>query len=411
MKMTDRRTNPDAETRDSIPRVRHIAYFQGVLKGIAVGETFDTLRLRLRQVAAEIARRTDGRTPPARVQDAYTLWNPTTDAIGELMRLELVEHRPLPSKRESVDGYRQKTFRLTPQGTELIGESDGNESAFRRLITLRLLDRHPSFLVLCEMLAREPLFIPEYTEEDLATFRDRHTSWSTALGEDAAGRITETMKVANVSKDTVVSQVKEALAKRFPEGSEPTRESILKTVKAGLVAGALDARGVRMDATTFDILAEWGSQLFLLNESRYVHGVPGGRMIWLTAGITRSEAGTQVARRGLSEFGDAVVEAVGSAYREIADALSAKLGGHSALYPHLEIFRVRALAAYRVRVNNPVVDKVIADVYEGTRAAPYRVEPALGNMRWSAASETPFRIGSKRYYVILVKPNGRDDNV
>ena len=409
--MSDRPTSPDAaETRDSIPRVQHIAYFQEVLKGIAEGETFDSLRVRLRQVAADLARRSDSRTPPSRVHDAYTLWNPTTDAIGELMRLGLVDHRPRPSKRESVDGYRQDTYRLTPPGIDLVRESDGSESAFRRLITPRLLDRHPSFSLLCETLTREPLFIPEYSEEDLATFRDGNPSWTTGLGEDAAGRMTETMKAATVSKEAVVAQVKEALGKRFPEGSEPTRESILKTVKAGLVASALETRSVRMDATTFDILAKWGSQLFLLSESRYVHGVTGGRMIWMTADIIRDKAGTHVTRRGLSEYGDAVVAAVGAAYRELADALAAKFGGHSVRYPHLEIFRVRALAAFRVRVNNPVVDKVIAEIFEGTRPAPYRVELALGNTRWSAASETPFRIGSRRYYVILVKPDGRDDS-
>lgn len=49
-------TIPDiSETRGSIPRVQHIAYFQDVLRGIAEGETFDGLRVRLRQVAAEIA--------------------------------------------------------------------------------------------------------------------------------------------------------------------------------------------------------------------------------------------------------------------------------------------------------------------------------------------------------------------
>jgi hypothetical protein len=409
--MNDRPISSDtADTRDSIPRVQHIAYFQEVLKGIAEGETFDALRVRLRQAAAGIARRTDSRTPPSRVHDAYTFWSPTTEAVGELMRIGLVEHRPLPSKRENVDGYRQETFRLTPAGADLIRQSGGSESTFRGLTTPLLLDRHPSFLNLCETLAREPLFVPEYTEEDLVAFRDRNTSWSTALGEDAAGRMTETMKAGVVSKEAVVAQVKVAVAKRFPEGSEPTRESILKTVKAGLVAAALETRGIHMDAKTFDILAKWGSYLYLLNESRYVHGAPGGRMIWMTAEVTRSEGGTQVARRGLAGYGDAAVAAVGAAYREIADALAAKLGGNAVRYPHLEIFRVRALAAFRVRVNNPVIDKVIADVFEKTRLAPYRVELALGNTRWSAVSETPFRIGSKRYYVILVKPEGRDDS-
>lgn len=325
------------------------------------------------------------------------------------MRLGLVEHCPLPSKRESVDGYRQETFRLAPPGSDLVRESNGSEATFRRLITPWLLGRHPLFLMVCEILTREPLFIPEYTEDDLTGFRDRNASWSGALAEDAAGRIAANMKSATVSKEAVVVQLKEAMAKRFPEGSEPTRESVLKTVKAGLVTAALDTRGIRMDATTFDILAKWGSQLFLLNESRYVQGVPGGRMIWMTAEVTRNEAGPQVARHGLSENGEAVVAAVGTAYTELADVFAEKFGGHAARYPHLEIFRVRALAAFRVRVNNPVVDKVIAEVFEGTRPAPYRVELALGNTRWSAASETPFRIGTKRYYVILVKPERRND--
>src|SRR6185437_3296606 len=148
-----------------------------------------------------------------------------------------------------------------------------------------------------------------------------------------------------------------ALAKRFPEGSEPTRESILKTVKAALVAAALETRGIRMDATTFDILAKWGSQLFLLNESRYVHGMPPGRTIWMTANITRDETGIQVVRRGLTEFAEDLVRAIEMAYRELADAQAVKFGGSVVKYPHLEIFRIRALVAFRVRVNNPVVDK------------------------------------------------------
>ena len=49
-----------------------------------------------------------------------------------------------------------------------------------------------------------------------------------------------------------------------------------------------------------------------------------------------------------------------------------------------------ALVAFRVRVNNPVVDRVIAEVYDRTRKAPYRIEVALGQASWRASSETPF---------------------
>ena len=212
-------------------------------------------------------------------------------------------------------------------------------------MTPRLLDRHPSFSLLCETLTREPLFIPEYSEEDLATFRDGNPSWTTGLGEDAAGRMTETMKAATVSKEAVVAQVKEALGKRFPEGSEPTRESILKTVKAGLVASALETRSVRMDATTFDILAKWGSQLFLLSESPYVHGVTGALMIWLDLRRTSSET-----RRKPTLHGVACRNTVTPWWRPRGPRTGnsrthsrRSLQANSVRYPHLEIFRVRAL--------------------------------------------------------------------
>jgi hypothetical protein len=394
------------EQRDSIPRVPHFAYFQEVLEGIGEGETFDALRQRLRRAAVEIARRSESRLPPSRVQDAYTLWNPTTDAIGETMRLGLVQHHPLPSKRHNVDAYRDATFTLTPVGNDLLHQARGNESAFRRLLTPRLLKEHPYFAAVCEVLAREHLFVPEYTEEDLTTLQENSPSWTAALGEDAANRMSEAMKSASVSVGLVTTQVKEALGKRFPVGSEPTRESVLKTVKAGLVAAALETRGVRMDATTFDIIARWGNQLFLLNESRYVHGMPAGRTIWCTAEIKLGEGEPQVKRRGLAECGEAVVSQLGAAYRHLVDARSAELGGHVVRYPYLEIYRVRALTAHRVRVNNPVVDKVIAEIHEGSRRAPYRVELQIGEGRWQAASETPFRVGTKRFYVIIVKPEG-----
>ncbi|HMF15831.1 MAG TPA: hypothetical protein VKE98_01435, partial [Gemmataceae bacterium] len=99
-------TTKATDQRDSIPRVQHILYFQQILKGISSGASFDGLRSRVREAAADLAKRLEGRITSSRVEDAYTLWNPTVDAIGEMMRLGLVEHHPLPSKRAKVDDYR-----------------------------------------------------------------------------------------------------------------------------------------------------------------------------------------------------------------------------------------------------------------------------------------------------------------
>lgn len=394
------------EIRDSIPRVQHFIYFQEILQGVAQGATFDGLRSRLRVAASELARRLEGRVTASRVEDAYTLWNPTTDAIGEMMRLGLVQHHPLPSKRAKVDSYRDVKFALTDDGKAVIEQANGSETAYKRLLTPLLLEKHHYFSVLCELVAAEPLYVPEYSEENLINFKSGSERWTQLLGEDAAGRIKESMPTANVSSDMVTARLKDALHKRFPPGSEPTRKSILDTVKDALAAVALESRGLRIDGTTFDILMRWGTQLYLMSESRYVHGQPQGRMIWSTASITPSSEGLKVVRRGLSELGDSIVAEIEKAYRHLADALSAELGGSAVLYPYLEIFKVRALVAYRVRVNNAVVDRVIAEVYDHSRKAPYRLELHLGEGRWQATSETPFRIGTRRYYVILVKPEG-----
>jgi len=398
--------NKTPDLRDSIPRVQHIPYFQEVLEGIARGARFDDLRMGLRRTASELARRLEGRATASRVEDAYTLWNPTVDAIGEMMRLGLVEHHPLPSKRAKVDDYRNVVFGLTREGQALVEEANNVESAYKRLLTPKLLAKHCYFSALCELLSTEALYVPEYSEEDLVNFKSQSTRWTQLLGEDAASRMTQCMTTANASPEAVTTRIKEALHKRFPKGSEPTRKSILDTVKDALAAAALESRGLRIDGTTFDILMKWGTQLFLMSESRYVPDVPQGRLIWATASITPSPDGPIVSRRGLSEAADAVVAQIEKAYRYLADALSEELGGASVRYPYLEIFRVRALVAYRVRVNNPVVDRVIAEIYERTRKAPYRIDLHLGESRWRASSETPFQIGGRRYYVILVKPEG-----
>jgi len=390
--------------RDSIPRVQHISYFQAALEGIAEGLTFDVLRGCVRQVSNELSRRIGGGITASRLEDAYTLWSPTTDAIGELMKLDLVERRPLPSKRISVDAHRDTTYALTQSGKEIIEQSHGDGSAFRRALTPLLIKRHTYFSSLCAALVEEPILIPEYSEEELKEYKQTNESWTVKLSEDAAERMRRSMKLANVSSGAVTAQIRGALEKRFPPGAEPTTKDILDTTLDALVVASLEARGLLFDAITFNVLMSWGRQLFVIDESRYVHGMLG-RTIWSTADIKTLDDSITVSRRGLSEYGVRVANQLEIAYRDIADAISSDLGGPAVRYPYLEIFKVRALAAYRVGVNISLVDRVIAEIVEQTRPATFRIELQLGTSSWTF-SEPPFRLGSRRYYVILIKPEG-----
>lgn len=396
--------NAMAQEKDTIPRVQHVLYFQAALEGIAEGLTFDEVRARVRKVSNEVSRRPSGTS--SRVADAYTLWSPTADAISELMRLGLVERRSLPSKRLHVDSHRDTTYTLTTSAEEIIRQSRGNDASFRGALTPLLIKQHPYLSSLCAVLAEEPLVIPEYTEEELKEFKRTSELWTSKLGEDAAEHIKRSMKLAKVSTETVTRQVHEWLARRFPVGAEPTAKDVLDTVQDALVSATLEARGLHYDATTFNVLTSWGRQLSILDESRYVEGVQG-RAIWSTASIDMTEGAVTVERRGLSKYGDRIAEQLPSAYREVADALAAEIGGSYVRYPYIEIFKVRALTAYRLGVNVSLVDRVIAEVAGRIRPAPYRIELQLGMSSW-ALSEPPFRLGSRRYYVILIKPEGED---
>jgi len=390
--------------RDTIPRVTHIAYFQGALTGIAHGETFDELRTRIRQISNELSRRLGGSAMSSRVADEFTVWSPTKDAVSELMLLGLVERRPLPSKRIHVDAHRDTTYVLTTLGLEVINKAGGNEASLRRELTPLLIQQHPYLSSLCRVLSDSPVLIPEYTEEDLKAFRQKDGSPVEHLAVNASDRMRGSMPKAQVSPESVAAQIRIALDRRFPLGATPTAKDILDTTNDAVVVAALEARGLRFDAITFDVLTSWGRQLFIFDESRYVHAM-AGRSIWATAGVESTDGKITVLRRGLSAYGDLVVGALAVAYRELAESMSEQMGGQVVKYPYIDIFRVRALAAHRLGVSGALVDRVIAEIASGEREVPFRLELQLGTSNWPS-SEPTFRLGSRRYYVMLIKSEG-----
>jgi hypothetical protein len=393
-------------TRDTIPRVQHVAYFQSALSGIAEGETFDALRLRIRQVSNELSRRRGDSPAASRVADEFTVWSPTKDSINELMLLGLVERRPLPSKRVHVDAHREMTYTLTALGHEIINKAGGSDASLRGELTPLLIQQHPYLSSLCDALAEEPLLAPEYTEEDLKTFRQDDGSPVELLAADAADRMRRSMPKAEVTTGSVAAQIRLALKRRFPHGATPTAKDLLDTTNDALAVSALEGRGLRFDAITFNVLTNWGRQLFIFDESRYVHARVG-RSVWATADVSTGEGGVRVGRRGLSAYGDRVAEELAATYRDLADAMSEEMGGHAVKFPYIEIFRVRALTAFRLRVSAALVDRVVAEIASGERAAPFRLELQLGTSNWPS-SEPAFKLGSRRYYVVLIKSEGEE---
>lgn len=397
-------TSTAIATRDTIPRVQHIAYFHAALTGIRNGLSYDQLRRNLRVRAAEHG----GRITSSRVEDAYTHWSPTTDSISELMRLGLVKPRTLPSKRTAVDLHRESKYELTDRGDAMLACVGEDFAAFRREITPILIRQHPHLAALCRTLSDGPLLIPEYTEEGLKSFKSRSSSsWVRPLAEDAAKRLTDGMSQATVTEDRVCNHLRDWLSRRFRPQSVPSNKEVLDTVLDAIVVASLDSRGLVFDATTFNVLSSWGRQLSVLNESRYVHGM-AGRTVWSTASIELDDVEVEVRRRTLSEFRGEVVNALAASYRNLADHRTLQLGSGAGGYPYLEIYAVRALTAFSVRVNDGIVDRVIAEIHQNICSAPFRIELSLGSGSWAGPSESPFKIGSRRYNVMLIKPEGGD---
>jgi len=392
--------------RDTIPRSTHVAYFHSALAGIAAGENFDTLRGRIRQASSDLSRRQGDGLIASRVADEFTSWSPTKDTISELMLLGLVERRSLPSRRIHVEAHRETTYTLTSLGQEIFSRSGENFSALAGELTPLLIQQHPYLSSLCTALSKEPLLLPEYTDADLKVFRQDAGSPVDKLAANAAERIALAGPHSVTSREQVAKQVRLALGRRFPPGAEPTSKGLLATINDALAVATLQARGLRFDAVTLDILTSWGRQLFIFDESRYVQDRPG-RSIWATADVTAVKSRILVSRRGLSAYGDAVATELAAAYREIATAMSETMGGHPVKHPYIDIFKVRALAAFRLRVSTALVDHVIAEIFKRERATSFIIEPQLGNCTWPS-SEVPFMLNARRYYVMLIKSEGEE---
>jgi hypothetical protein len=288
---------------------------------------------------------------------------------------------------------------------ETVGE---NESAFRREIAPLLISHHSYLATLCRILGEEPILIPEYTEEELKSFKSENPSWARALAADAAAQMRSAMPKSTADADRIHSHLREWLLRRFAPGSAPTNKEVLDAVMDALIVAALEARGLNCDATSFNILSSWGRQLFIMNESRYVDAM-NGRAVWPTADIVSGESGIQINRRTLSSLRPEIIKTLTEAYRLLADKRIKQLGTTAGRYPYLEIYAVRALTAYKIRVNDPVVDRIIAEINQGIGAAPIRIELALGSGAWAGPSESKFLIGSRRYNVMLVKEDGEEN--
>jgi hypothetical protein len=381
--------------RDSIPRLHRVVdHALDQLTGLAAGaDTFEQCRNRYLDTQRRLEREGRGRLTASRVSDAERNWAPTRDCLQELMRWEAVASARLPSERKFVDRYRDERYHLTERGHELAGIAASSRAAFTDAVTAAIIEAHPYFRRLLEILADGAIVYPVIGEGDIARGRrDGRTvrDWAAWGNERIAGAL---------STEATLRELQRALDRFRNREDKPANKELAEALNDGFAVAGFGARGLDLDGPTIKALLRWGSELLVYDRSFHVPGYPSASVLWSCSDLRLDSNGDLKAmRRGHSVYATQVARAIVDAYHQLAAAGDSKMET-----PFVAIHQVRAQAASHVGVTRALVDRVLADLVDG----------AFADIQWSAAvysgsttrlpdSEPPFRYGGGRRLVMQV---------
>ncbi len=342
--------------KDTIPRLhRIVTHTRDQLRGIASGDaTFEACRVRYGDTQRRLAQGGQGRStaPPTGVGEKDRNWAPTRDCLSELMRLDAVVNKPLPSSRSFVDRYRTETYELTELGLNLADLT--SDAQFVNALSQRLISAHPYLRAFLLALEKDSIRCPTISEGDVEHTRAGTRGWAVWAAERMGG---------DISPESVEKEIAAHLNRRFgyPPPERPSNKALAETTNDALMVAAFAAREVRLDALTIKTLLRWGLELLLYDQSRYVPDYPGMNVIWLAADLRRGPDGdTLPFRRGIAEHGDRVSRTFWNAYQEQASQSSSSL-----VEPYLPVHQLRAQVASQCAVTRALCDLVLSRLADG----------------------------------------------
>ena len=387
------------EGASTVPRLPKLSHLEVVLLEAHRGAPFERMRQALLASTRNTAEGPSGTGVVSSLHDEYTYWSPTQESISELMRLGWLVHAQVPSSRQYVDAYRANTYELTAEGEEVVQVLSTNngiaKAQYLDALTVSLAETHPGFAQLITVANDQPLLIPEYTQERISALRGSGTLTGSLAG-DVISRMIEHWPpdLPEPLEGDLAKWLDAALSRRFPKNRvrQPSQKDVLDTVDDAVLGFVAKARGIRLDAISFNVCMAWASQLAVLEQSRYVEGWPG-RTVWATAHI--GEQG--IRRRGFAEAEEQVVAEINNGFR---DLLESTVEGRASGY--LPIYRVRAQAAFAARVNLRLVDMILERILSDPIKAPYEVKVALGRGTPPPRSERVFTHEGRRFFDIMI---------
>lgn len=376
-------------TRDNIPRVTHLVQFEAILDGLAEGLCFDELRKRLRRVAIDLARVSGGHEPGGHPD--YQMWNPTTDALADLMRWGWVGKAALPSSRDRVGAYRTVLYGLTGEGRQWTQNRNAGEA--RDALGRKLIEQHPYFRQYLIRLNKAPLFIPELAESDIDSRATPETLDYLRVVKEVFRRIEASPVRPIGSAVELQKQVSMYVRRRFAHVQPKNRKALLDALLDAVLAGVLEAEGLGADPASFVIINSWARELFLTGSSRYVNEAPGGWLHWSGADICVDGSVLSYTRRGLNRTREAVVQMLGIAANELKQ-------------PGTELVRIyplRGTVAFRCGAVNEIVDRVIVELITNQNDSPYRLSLSAGALFTPPGSEWPLSFNGRKYHLITIR--------
>ncbi|MER9852531.1 MULTISPECIES: hypothetical protein [unclassified Mesorhizobium] len=381
-----------SDIRDTIPRLQHLVeHMIDQLIGLRAGSTFEQCRLRYSATVDRLVNEGKGRRTASRVGDRDAFWSPTAEVLSEAMRLGFVQKQQLPSARRYVDVHRDRSYVLTESGLAVLGLIEKDLAAFFDELTSAVLAAHPHIRSLIRELAERSLVYPVVSEGMVEAARRDQKSleyWT----EFAINRMDDQ---GNYDARRVGEAIALAIRRRF--GLEaPTSKALSEALSDAFAAVALNARGLAFGATDLSVICQWGMQLRILDQSRYVPDFPDANVIWLAASLTDGQA-TKLERRGLSGNIGKIADSVVHAYSRFSEGAKSSLSA-----PYAPIYAIRASAAYEQRVTRALIDMVIERLADGSvPGQTARVQLHLGTTN-QPGSEPVFRRGGTRRYEITI---------
>ena len=392
------------ETRDTIPRIQQIVpHMRDQLIGLCTGSTFEHARQRYSQTVDRLVSQGLGRRTASRVGDRERYWSPTREVLDEAMRLGFVERQQLPSSRRYVDAHRNRLYKLTELGLQAAEEAGSDIPAFCDRLATAVYNNHPYFRAFIDSLRNGPIGCPEVSEGEVEQSRRSGLGtdhWVALAIERIPRRTTAADNEARI-RDAIVSVGRH----RFGQTPDriPTSKQVAEVLNDAYIEAAVRLCGLSFGAIDLKIMKTWGSQLMLLDQSRYVPAHPGQNIIWLAADVNQN-GGIVLKRKTLTNHERPLAEAVIAAYRVQAGGKKTSLKA-----PYIPIYRVRAQAAFDCLVTRALVDLVIELLATGAIAeARVQVWLHLGTTR-QPNSEPVYRRGGNRRYEITIQSRSEGD--